>query len=54
MEFACSLVSACVAVLGFAYTVYRDNKKKQYDLIIILQKMQVSTWIVNLIEREKD
>lgn len=23
----CSIVSACVAVLGFAYAVYRDSKK---------------------------
>nr|DAO90189.1 MAG TPA: SPP1 phage holin [Caudoviricetes sp.]DAX13425.1 MAG TPA: SPP1 phage holin [Bacteriophage sp.] len=27
METIYSIVSACVAVLGFIYTVYRDNKK---------------------------
>lgn len=30
METFCSIVSACVTVLGFVYTVYRDkdNNKK--------------------------
>lgn len=38
VETACSIVSACVAVVGLIYTIYRDNKKKQYNLTILRTK----------------
>ena len=38
MEVICSVVSACVAVLGFAYTVYRDIKKRGCEKRIVPKK----------------
>ena len=44
METICSIVSACVAVLGLVYTIYRDVKRN--NLFFLLSNTDMSIYLV--------